>query len=372
MDYQWSKLKLVIFGDFMTNKKYWSKRAEYLTNNLLNKGEDFYENLIKSYDLAISNITKEIYAFWSKYATEGGLKYADTKKFLDKKELKEFTNNVISYINRAKANNISPELNPEWQNWQTTLEKQSLKYRISRLEALKFQMRQEVENVMAIENIGLEKTLKDIYTDGYYKNIYEIQKYFGFGYPFAKLDTDKINKLLAKPWAPDGSNFSKRIWGDHRPQLVQKLNRDFTQAIIRGDAPNKIISQISKEFDVAKSRAANLIQTESAYFASISTRDAFKETGIEKYEILATLDNRTSEICQEMDGKVFSMSEYEVGVTAPPFHNFCRSTCIPIVDDDLAQGETRIAKDNLKGKYKIPANITYKKWFNEKVLKKMG
>jgi SPP1 gp7 family putative phage head morphogenesis protein len=345
----------------MANKKYWSKRAEYLTNNLLNKGEEFYDNLVKSYDLAVSNITKEINTFFMRYAEENKITLAEAKQLLNKKELKEFRNNVISYINKAKAKNYNDD-------WQQMLENESIKHRIKRLEALKFQMQQEVENVMAIENMGLEKTLKDIYMDGYYKNIYEIQKYFGFGYPFAKLDTDKINKLLAKPWAPDGSNFSKRIWGDHRPQLVQKLNKDFTQAIIRGDAPNKIISQISKEFDVAKSRAANLIQTESAYFASISTRDAFKETGIEKYEILATLDNRTSEICQEMDGKVFSMSEYEVGITAPPFHNFCRTTYIPIVDDDLAQGETRIAKDNLKGKYKVPANITYKKWF-DKVLR---
>ena len=348
----------------MANKKYWSKRAEYLANNLLNKGEEFYDNLVKSYDLAVSNITKEINTFFMRYAEENKITLAEAKQLLNKKELKEFRNNVISYINKAKAKNYNDD-------WQQMLENESIKHRIKRLEALKFQMQQEVENVMAIENMGLEKTLKDIYTDGYYKNIYEIQKYFGFGYPFAKLDTDKINKLLAKPWAPDGSNFSKRIWGDHRPQLVQKLNKDFTQAIIRGDTPNKIISQISKEFDVAKSRAANLIQTESAYFASISTRDAFKETGIEKYEILATLDNRTSEICQEMDGKVFSMSEYEVGITAPPFHNFCRTTYIPIVDDDLAQGETRIAKDNLKGKkgkYKVPANITYKKWF-DKVLR---
>lgn len=62
------------------------------------------------------------------------------------------------------------------------------------------------------------------------------------------------------------------------------------------------------------------------------------------------------------------MSEYEVGITAPPFHNFCRSTFIPIVDNDLVEGETRIAKDNLKRKYKIPANITYKKWI-DKVLR---
>lgn len=345
----------------MGQKKYWQKRTEYLAHKLLDNGDNFYANLVKSYNLAISNITKEIHDFWGKYADESGMTLADTKKFLDKKELKEFKNNVISYINKAQANNLNPD-------WQKMLEKESLKYRISRLEALKFQMRQEIEKVMALENVGLTETLRNIYEDGYYEHIYEIQKYFGFGYPFTKLDTEKINNILAEPWALDGSNFSERIWGEHRVQLVQKLNKDFTQSIIRGDSPNKIISQISKEFDVAKSRAANLIQTESAYFASISTRNAFKETGINEYQILATLDNRTSEICQDMDGKIFPMSEYEVGITAPPFHNFCRSTYMPVVDDNFKEGETRIAKEN-KRKYKIPANITYKQWLDEYVKK---
>lgn len=345
----------------MGQKKYWQKRTEYLAHKLLDNGDNFYANLVKSYNLAISNITKEIHDFWGKYADESGMTLADTKKFLDKKELKEFKNNVISYINKAQANNLNPD-------WQKMLEKESLKYRISRLEALKFQMRQEIEKVMALENVGLTETLRNIYEDGYYEHIYEIQKYFGFGYPFTKLDTEKINNILAEPWALDGSNFSERIWGEHRVQLVQKLNKDFTQSIIRGDSPNKIISQISKEFDVAKSRAANLIQTESAYFASISTRNAFKETGINEYQILATLDNRTSEICQDMDGKIFPMSEYEVGITAPPFHNFCRSTYMPVVDDNFKEGEIRIAKEN-KRKYKIPANITYKQWL-EKYVKK--
>ncbi len=75
--------------------------------------------------------------------------------------------------------------------------------------------------------------------------------------------------------------------------------------------------------------------TESAYFGQQAQKQCFNELGVEKYEIVATLDSRTSEICQEKDGMIFDMKDYEPGVTAPPFHVNCRSTTAPYFDDDF-------------------------------------
>ena len=59
--------------------------------------------------------------------------------------------------------------------------------------------------------------------------------------------------------------------------------------------------------NVSRSAAGRLIMTESAYFSSVAQKDMFNELDVEKYRIVATLDNRTSEICSELDGKVFDM-----------------------------------------------------------------
>ena len=75
--------------------------------------------------------------------------------------------------------------------------------------------------------------------------------------------------------------------------------------------------------------------TEQAYFHSVAQQEAFKELDVEEFEVVATLDNLTSEICQEMDGKHFPMKDYEPGVTAPPFHPWCRSVTVPYFDDDF-------------------------------------
>ena len=52
-----------------------------------------------------------------------------------------------------------------------------------------------------------------------------------------------------------------------------------------------------------------------------------------RYEYVATLDSRTSPICQRLDGKEFA---YNKGPT-PPQHFNCRSTTVPVVDFDGLQ-----------------------------------
>ena len=339
--------------------KYWSNRTAFLRHHedLFKKSDTLYENLAYQYDVAIKKSREEIEIFYHRFAANNKIFLSDARKLLNNRELKEFKMDVREYIEKGKTLNYSSE-------WTRTLENASIKYRISRLEALIFQMRQQVETLAALEDSGLKDVMSRTYSQNYYQTIYEIQKDLGVSYPFAKLDSDKINKILSLPWTPDGSNFSKRIWGEQRPQLVRTLETDFTQAIIRGDAPDKIIKKIAHDFDVSRHRAANLIQTESAFFASQSAKDAFLESDVERYQVLATLDGKTSDICQSMDGKIFPMGQYEVGITAPPFHNFCRSTIMPVIDEDFKKSEMRAARTKKSREYTtIPANMTYKQWY---------
>src|SRR6185312_8870527 len=98
-----------------------------------------------------------------------------------------------------------------------------------------------------------------------------------------------------------------------------------TQAFARGEGPQRLISVIQKKMNTSRSNAARLVQTEQAFFSAVSQRDVFKELDVERYEIVATLDSKTSDICQSLDGEVFKMSDYEPGVTANPFHPRCRT-----------------------------------------------
>ncbi|EOY7256299.1 minor capsid protein, partial [Clostridioides difficile] len=226
---------------------------------------------------------------------------------------------VEEYIKYGKENAIN-------QKWMKELENASARVHITRLEALKLQIQQQVEVLYGNELDSIDRLMKDIYTSGYNHTAFNIQQGVGVGWSLMSLDANRINKVISKPWTSDGLNFSERIWGKHRPALVNELHTKLTQSIIRGENPKNLVNDFAKRFNVSKSQAKNLIMTESAFFASASRKDCFNDLDVEKYEIVATLDLRTSNICRELDGKVFDMKDYQVGITAPPFHCRCRTT----------------------------------------------
>ena len=193
---------------------------------------------------------------------------------------------------------------------------------------------------------------------------YEIQKGYGVGFKVAGIDSEQLDKAIKKPWASDGKNFSDRIWSK-KTQMVDTLHGEIIRSMLTGGNTKEAISIMQKyvrnDVKNAKYAAARLIRTESAYFASEGQKKCFNDLDVEKYEIVATLDNRTSDICQGMDGQVFEMKDFETGVTAPPFHVNCRSTTAPYFDDEFAKGE-RAARGADGETYYVPSDMTYKEW----------
>lgn len=87
-----------------------------------------------------------------------------------------------------------------------------------------------------------------------------------------------------------------------------------------------------------------------------------EELDVEKYQIVGTLDGSTCPNCGAMDSKVFKMSEFKEGSTAPPFHPWCRCCTAPYFDDMESLGE-RFARDVKTGdSYMLPDNTTYQQW----------
>lgn len=336
------------------SRKYWADRFTRLEAAQSKKGADYFRELGRQYDKASRAIQTEIEAWYGRFAKENGLSMTDARRILNKEELKEFHWSVEEYIEKARQSAVDG-------SWIKELENASARVHVSRLEALKMQMQQHVELLYANEHDGVYELMKRIYTDGYYHTAYEIQKGFGIGYDLMRLDTGKVEKILAKPWAADGSNFSDRIWTS-KTKLVNELYENLSQAVIRGKNPNQITDIIAQRMNVSKGQAGRLVMTESAFFNSAAERDCYIEMGCEEFEVLATLDSHTSDICQDMDGKHFPISQYQVGVTAPPFHVWCRSTTVPYFDDEFTLEETRAYRE-ADGSYgTVPATMKYPEW----------
>lgn len=206
--------------------------------------------------------------------------------------------------------------------------------------------------------------MKDIYQSSYYHTCFEIQKGFNIGWQIGEIDENKLNKVVSTPWAPDGRSFSDRIW-QQKNTMVNELQQQLTRDILWGRAPDQAIEAMTKyvkdKTRNAKANAGRLVMTEEAYISSAAQKDAFNDLDVEEFEIVATLDSHTSEICRQMDGQHFPMKDFQPGVTAPPFHPFCRSTTVPYFDDEFSLGE-RAARDEAGNTYYVPSNMKYGEW----------
>lgn len=175
------------------------------------------------------------------------------------------------------------------------------------------------------------------------------------------IDGTKLEKVLSRPWTTDNQTFTARCWTD-KAKLVETVNQELTRMIATGAAPDKAINAIAKQFNTSKSNAGRVVMTESAYFSSAAQQDCFNELGVEEYRIVGTLDKSMCDLCGGMDGKVFKMSEFKVGATAPPFHPWCRCCTAPYFADMEGVGR-RFARDpDDEFTYTVPKDMTYKQW----------
>lgn len=341
------------------SSEYWKKRFEQIEQSQNRQGVQCYADIEKQYRQAQKQIEGQIASWYQRFATNNNITLAEAHKMLTAGELAEFLWDVNQYIQYGEENAING-------TWVKQLENASARFHINRLEALKIQVQQSIEAMFGNQLDSIDSAMKGIYTSGYYKTAFEIQKGVGVGWDFATLDDKQVQKVINKPWAADGKNFSERVWGN-RQKLVNELNTTLTQNIVLGKDPQKAIDEISRKMKTSKNVAGRLVMTEEAAFSSAAQKDCFTELDVEQFEIVATLDSHTSDICQDMDGKHFSMSQWEVGVTAPPFHVYCRSTTVPYFGDEFDSVGERAAKDADGKTYFIPADTTYKQWEKEHV-----
>lgn len=317
-------------------------------------GSEAVAKIESLYRAAQHKIEGQITAWYERLAKNNEISMAEARKWLKGKELREFKWDVGDYIEYGKENGMN-------QMWMKELENASAKFHISRLEALNISLEQSLQELYLKEEKIADSTLSDVYKEGYYRTMFELQKGFSVGFDVAKVNNNYVAKVLAKPWAPDKYNFSERIW-QSKTKLINTVHDEISQSLLLGEDPRKAIGSISRKMETSRFNAGRLVMTEEAYFSSLAQGECFKELDIGKYEVLATLDDRTSEICQSMDGKIFEMKDYQAGATAPPFHVFCRSTTIPYFDKDYDLKGERAARNEDSKTYYVPGDMRYSDW----------
>lgn len=338
-------------NDPVKNADYWRGRFAILEDAVHKQSDEYLRGLEELYRGAEQSVQRDIESWYQRFATNNKVTLAEARKMLTTGQLEEFKWTVDQYVKAAQKANLSPE-------WIKKLENASTRYHISRLEAIQLQIQQEMELLFGNQMDGIDDLLKDVVSNGYTHGAFEIQKGIGLGWDFTALNQKKLETLLSKPWTTDGRTFRDRCWLN-KADLVDTVNKELIQGMLRGDPPAKTITAIQKKFGTARYKARRLVHTETTYFNAVSKIQMYKDLGVDQIEIVETLDSHTCAVCQPLDGTVIPLAQYEPGVTVPPFHPNCRGTTCPHYDDMDGERAARTADGKV---YYVPANMKYADW----------
>lgn len=335
------------------NPAYWSQRMKLMEDALKDRSFSYVENMERQFMAAQAEVERQIAVWYQRFAANNQISLADAKRLLTAGELAEFRWTVGEYIAYGQQNAIDGA-------WMRQLENASARVHVSRLEAIKLQIQQQAEALYSNQLDLVDAAAREMYLGSYYGTAFELQRGLGVGWTMQAINEATIAKVLSRPWTVDNKTFRDRCW-TNKQALVNSVNTQLTQMIIRGEAPDKAIAAISHQFKVGRDKAGRLIMTEAAAFSSAAQKDSFTELGVERFKVVATFDKDTCDICGAMDGQVFKMSEYQVGLTAPPFHPWCRCCTCPYYADMAGLGE-RWTRNPDGTTAKVPADMSFDEW----------
>ena len=336
------------------NEKYWQARTAQRMWEHMQSAEETADQVAKVYAKASLYLSREMQDIFKKYVEKHHLTEKEALQFLntlrDRTSIEELRQRLQSSSQKQEIAELLAEL-----------EAPAYQARIQRLQELQTQIDLVMQQVYKQEQAITTAHYIQLAEKAYNQSIFDVQQRTGLGFSFSHIDQKQVDKVLKSKWS--GMNYSERVWRNTRA-LAQEVKEALLVNLITGRTERETAELLMKKFAGGSSKARRLIRTESCYLSNQLEMESYKECGIDKYQYLATLDLRTSEICRELDGKVFLVKDQQPGKNCPPMHPWCRSTTIAIIGEKMLEGMKRRARDPVTGKtYLVPASMNYREWY---------
>lgn len=304
---------------------YWKKREDDWIEECEKDHEKYLKQIKAIYQRMYDELEEHIELFYQRYADNEGITMQEAKKRLTNAEMEKLSRKAKEYCelaaldmrNQNHANEavyFSEEANAEMAKYNATM-------RINRLEMLKqyvaLSAMKAQANVAGVTREALtEEAMKQ------HKRLAGI-----LGNTVAGIEAKA--KAIAEA-SFHGQKYSERIWGKNQEELIKRLNKIITDAIIQGKNPDTAIKKMAKDFNVTQQQAKRLVETELQRVKATVYKNQYKESDFDAYEYHAYAG--CCKECQKLDGTKHPLKELEPGYTAPPMHPNCRCSTTPYVD----------------------------------------
>jgi SPP1 gp7 family putative phage head morphogenesis protein len=340
------------------NIKYWEMREARNMYKDMQLAEDCAKELSVIYSKAAIYTAKQIEGIFNRFASKHHLTRDEAINLLSEADSKDFEKLLEAYKNKTGA---------QKREALAELEAPAYKNRMKRLDDINKSINKLINAIASKERDAIEKTMRQVYESSYHHAVYEAARMSGLDLQTGPIDEGALETILKKKWS--GQNYSERVWNNTQ-KVADALKEELMIGALTGKTEKEMTDSINEHFLSGRNKARRLVRTESSYIHNEAHFQAYKDYGIEEYRFVATLDLRTSQICRERDGSVYRVNDKKIGVNAPPMHPWCRSTTIMNLDDETMHNLERFARDPVTGKkIKVPADETYKEWYQRMVEK---
>lgn len=297
------------------NQDYWIERARRAIQEESKLDAEVLERVRQIISMVIQDIEKEIYTFYAKYASKEGLSIKDAKKKIGETDIREFEDRVKRYVENK---DFSDKANKELRQYNT-------KMYVSREQLLK----QQLGVIFTHGTALVEKELYEYMTEAVNR---EVLRQSGILGQTVQIKPNHVRAIVNASF--QGMMWSTRLWQD-MDEVRTYVEKTVSNVVLRGRHPNEYVPELKKKMGVTTSQAKRLLITETARVQTEAQKLSYIETSGEdsEYEYVAKLDEKTSDTCRGLNGKVFKVKDMTPGVNAPPMHPHCRSTTVPHVGD---------------------------------------
>lgn len=326
--------------------RYWEARALENDKRRREQEDECMARITRAYQACEQILLARIEGYISKYGKGNTVSSSAGAQQLTAVERNAYRRRIASLAETAATDE-------EYRQLQALI----ARVRISRQQALLTEIQARLTQLTNATLAEMEAELQLVYREQESHDVYDMSKDLGVCVNFETLAPTQLSALINTGY--DGRAYSDKVWYN-TDTLAKQLNMLLPRAFILGQSIDRTATEMSKAMNTSRYAAERLIRTEGAFLAAQADINLYTQVGIDTYEFLATLDDRTSEICRELDGKHFKRKDAAVGVNLPPMHPNCRSTTLPDVDME-GLDELRIAKD-VNGNYITMPKMTYAQW----------
>lgn len=146
---------------------------------------------------------------------------------------------------------------------------------------------------------------------------------------------------------------SFKMVGDYATDITKRTKNRLMQAIKQGVSERElaqILMADNEDFTEKWAKTVARTKTTEIYNQARKTywdTDPLASQIIEAYQFSAIMDDRTSEVCSKLDGKIFEKGDY-TSVITPPLHFNCRSVLVPITKFEDYKADKPIPTETLQ------------------------